>query len=439
MEITPLEKWIAGRLADTTRQITNEQIESYKVQKLRETIQWARTRSPIYKQRFAGLTEKELVHPRDLGRFPFTTADELRQNPMRFLCVSQSEVERVVTLQTSATTGDPKRIYFTEEDQLATIDFFRVGMSTLAGPGERVLILLPGERPGSVGDLLARALDRPGAVGIAHGPVRDAGQTLEVMERKRIDALVGIPTHVLSLARLGNGKAAPRSVLLSTDNAPDAIRDELRRLWGCEVYDHYGMTEMGFGGGVECRAHFGYHMRELDLYFEIVDPQTGEPVEEGRLGEIVFTTLNRRAMPLIRYRTGDLSRFLPERCPCGTVLKSLERVKGRVGGQIRLATGRELCMADLDEALFPVEGLLDFSAVLSRAGKQDLLHLEVYVKDDHGERTGKAVRCALQTVPAIRTACEEEKLNFTFDIRANGAVPSRGTAKRTIVEEWVNG
>jgi len=131
MEITPLEKWIAGRLADTTRQIAIEQIESYKVQKLRETIQWARTRSPIYKQRFAGLTEKELVHPRDLGRFPFTTADELRQNPMRFLCVSQSEVERVVTLQTSATTGDPKRIYFTEEDQLATIDFFRVGMSTL--------------------------------------------------------------------------------------------------------------------------------------------------------------------------------------------------------------------------------------------------------------------------------------------------------------------
>jgi len=437
MEITPLEKWIAGRLGDKTRQITIEQIESYKVQKLRETILWARTRSPIYKQRFAGLTEKELVHPRDLEQFPFTTADDLRQNPMRFLCVSQSEVERVVTLQTSATTGDPKRVYFTEDDQLSTVDFFHVGMSTLAGAGERVLILLPGERPGSVGDLLAKALERLGAEGIPHGPVRDASQTLEVMERERIDALVGIPTHVLSLARCGSGKAAPRSVLLSTDNVPDAIRDELRRLWGCEVYNHYGTTEMGFGGGVECRAHFGYHMRELDLYFEIVDPQTGEPVEDGRIGEIVFTTLSRRAMPLIRYRTGDLSRFLPQRCPCGTVLMSLERVKGRVGGQIRLATGQELCMADLDEALFPVEKLLDFSAVFSRTGKVDHLHVEVYVKDDHGEQTGRAVRCVLQTVPAIRTARKEEKLNLTFDIRA-GTAPSRGTAKRTIVERQYN-
>jgi phenylacetate-CoA ligase len=433
MEITPLEKWIAGRLSDKTRCITVDQIESYNLRKLRETILWARTRSPFYKQSFAGLTENDLVHPRDLERFPFTTADELRQNPMRFLCVSQSEVERVVTLQTSATTGDPKRIYFAEEDLLSTIDFFHWGMATLVGPAERVLILLPGERPGSVGDLLATALDRLGAVGIPHGPVRDADRTLEFMERERIDALVGIPTQVLSLARRGNGKAAPRSVLLSTDNVPDAIRDELRRLWGCEVYTHYGMTEMGFGGGVECQAHLGYHMRELDLYFEIVDPQSGEPVEEGGLGEIVFTTLTRRAMPLIRYRTGDLSRFLPEPCPCGTVLRSLERVKGRVGGQVRLATGRVLCTADLDEALFPVEGLLDFSAVLSRAGNRDLLHLEVFVMDPHGDGTGAAVRCALQTLPALRVACEEGKLNLTFDIRANGAACSRGTAKRTIV------
>ena len=111
-------------------------------------------------------------------------------------------------------------------------------------------------------------------------------------------------------------------------------------------------------------------------------------------------------------------------------------MKGRVGGQIRLATGQVLCMADLDEALFPVEGLLDFSAVLSRAGKQELLHLEVYLKDLHGDGTGTAVWCALQSVPAIRTSCEEGKLNLSYDLRANGVVPSRGTAKRTIVETY---
>ena len=116
-------------------------------------------------------------------------------------------------------------------------------------------------------------------------------------------------------------------MLLSADNVPDAISNELRRIWGCEVFTHYGMTEMGFGGGVECEARNGYHLREADLYIEIVDPETGRSVSQGDPGEVVFTTLTRRGMPLIRYRTGDVSRFVPGPCPCGTVLKTLARVK----------------------------------------------------------------------------------------------------------------
>ena len=84
--------------------------------------------------------------------------------------------------------------------------------------------------------------------------------------------------------------------------------------FSCPVFTHYGMTEMGYGGGVECAALNGYHMREEDLYTEIIDPITRKNVPEGNYGEVVFTTFRREVMPLIRYRTGDIAGFLPKNC-----------------------------------------------------------------------------------------------------------------------------
>ena len=99
---------------------------------------------------------------RDLSHLPFTTPEDLRQDPGQFVCVSQDEVARIITLPTSGTSGLPKRIYFSAEDQELTVDFFQIGMSTLARPGDRVLILLPGPKPGTVGQLLTVGLERLG-------------------------------------------------------------------------------------------------------------------------------------------------------------------------------------------------------------------------------------------------------------------------------------
>ncbi len=99
---------------------------------------------------------------------------------------------------------------------------------------------------------------------------------------------------------------------------------------GCEVFAHSGLTETGFGGGVECGAHQGYHLREADLFVEIVDPGTGRPLPDGEPGEIVVSTLCRLAMPLIRYRTGDLGHLLPGPCVCGSPFRRLGAVAGRI-------------------------------------------------------------------------------------------------------------
>ena len=223
MNLTPLEPWIANK-------IDHADLADYQLRKLNETLQLAVTKSRFYRRHLAN-TPIELAGLDDLTRLPFTTAEDLRADPLSFVCVSQDDIQRVVTLDdanfplttltTSGTTGQPKRLYFTHDDQELTIDFFHVGMSTFTAPGDRVLILLPGETPGSVGDLLATALTRLGAIPIKHGPVRDAAATLDVIRREKINVLVGVPTHVLSLARYPNAPKLPlKSVLLSTDHVP---------------------------------------------------------------------------------------------------------------------------------------------------------------------------------------------------------------------------
>lgn len=434
MTKTPLERWIAEKIGSTPEVLSRESIERYQLARLQETLAWAKARSAFYKGRLADVDDLELHCLPDLCRFPFTTTEDVKRDPLQFLCVSQGEIERVVTLRTTGTTGESKRIYFTREDQELTVDFFHRGMATLVGCGDQVLILLPGERPGSVGELLAAGLGRLGARGVVYGPVQDYAQVLEVMIRDGIDALVGIPVQVLTLARQSLGRGAPRSVLLSTDYVPKAVREELTRIWGCEVYTHYGMTEMGYGGGVECRARYGYHMREADLLFEIIDAKTGTPVKEGESGEVVFTTLTRRGMPLIRYRTGDLSRFLPEPCPCGTVLKTMAPVTGRLSNQLELEPGTVLTMADLDEALFPIRGLVDFAAELTcRNGRNHLNITATLLAGEDEDRFDELSRVLRGIVP-LRAYIAEGKLELGLAVRKGSPQPLNGVTKRTLAD-----
>lgn len=438
MEKTPLEAWIYDKITGGTSgagQLTRGQIEAYQIQKLQETISWAKNESVFYRRQLAG--SKPVVSLADLAEYPFTTADDIRQNPLHFLCVSQSEIGRIVTLQSSGTTGTPKRLFFTGDDQELTVDFFHYGMTSLVKPGDRVLILMPGESPGSVGDLLRTALARFGADGIVHGPVYDVAHTLDVIRQEQVDALVGIPTQVLALARYRDsvGRSGPlklHSVLLSTDHVPDAIVRELQTAWGCQIFNHYGMTEMGLGGGVACQALAGYHLREADLFFEIINPDTGLPIPEGERGEVVFTTLTRRGMPLIRYRTGDISRFIPESCPCGTVLKRMDWVKNRLTGRIELSGGRFLTMADLDEALFVLDGLMDFQVTLTRNDSKDQLEIGIMAAAREEEGLLHKVRRAAAGAPVIKSAVAAGELTIAVIRAGPYKCFTNGTAKRSI-------
>ena len=127
----------------------------------------------------------------------------------------------------------------------------------------------------------------------------------------------------------------------------------MEELLDCEVFNHFGMTEMGFGVAVECSAHQGCHIRENDILVEVINPDTGAALPDGQTGELVFTTLDRRAMPFLRYRTGDMGRLLPCPCPCGSFVRRMLPQGGRLAGKGRLWA--------LDGVLLACPGVVDYT------------------------------------------------------------------------------
>ena len=441
INITPLEAWIRERTHighNRTDKLFAQALAAYQLQRVNQTIEYARSNVPFYSRHLASYPTTPLSELSDISRIPFTTASNIIENPYSFSAVRQDDIARIVTLRTSGSTGEAKRLFFTEADLELTVDFFHHGMSTLVRPGQSVAILLPGESPDSVGNLLLRGLRRMDVRALVYGPVADPSHAAEAIASFGAHCLVGIPTQVLAVAKslAGSkiGKGGIESVLLSTDYVPQAIAKTLEEAWGCRVFTHYGMTEMGLGGGVECEALDGYHLREGDLYFEVVDRETGEICPDGVIGEVVFTTLTRSGMPLIRYKTGDIARFIYHPCSCGSALRRMERVRGRWDGVIRLGPECSLTLPDMDEALFLLPDLLDYRVTVS-TGSDKKFHLQFDVlMAEGGNQTDRKVIDRLCEVGAIRKALADEiietpRVRFSED----GRWTTTGVSKRKII------
>lgn len=371
MRQTPLDAWVTER--------TDGDLPRWQLAKLNETLQTAQ-HSPYYRERLP----RSVTCLCDLARIPTIDARVLSEHGSSLVCVSQQEIARIVTLASSGTTGPPKRVYFTEDDQERTIDYFAHGLFTIAETGERMAILLPCARSGGVGDLIARALARMGVDAIPFGLVQDLGSAARMLCESGTRSLVGIPVQVRALARYMQANhisSRIRRVMLSTDNAPRTGVSLIRDAWNCDVFDHYGMTEMGLGGALECDAHDGAHVRENDLLFEILDDD-GTPCPDGCWGEVAFTTLTRRAMPLIRYRTGDIARFVPGTCPCGSPLRRLSRIRARKNAPIRMSNGQTLDITAWDEALFALPTISDFT--ITADATQNAITLTVETQQSFG-------------------------------------------------------
>ncbi|MDR1803172.1 MAG: hypothetical protein LBQ94_06145 [Treponema sp.] len=358
--VSPLQQWV-GEKTCLLSSLNPDTLEQYQFLCLREQLYFARNHSPYYHKRLQGLDIERITGRDSLPLLPFTPAQALREEPQKLLCISGGEAQRVTTLNTSGSSGDTKRVWFSPSDLDRTVDFFAKGMATMVGPGKTALVLLSGNTPDSLGDLLGRALTGIGVKPVIHGPVRDMAMALHAANKA--DCIVGLPVQLNRLCLSAN-ELRPASVLLTADYVPQGIINNIRNLWGSEVFTHYGMTESGFGLAVQCHAHEALHLRDAEFIIEIVDPTSGQSLPNSQWGELVLTSLCNEAMPLIRYRTGDITRRIVEPCPCGGTLNRLDKVRGRISG-----IAQKYPMYALDDALFFLPGLLDYRAnILSDNG-----------------------------------------------------------------------
>lgn len=360
MKIAALDHWV--REQEGLSVLTRERIEALQLRKLNRLLEQEKERGGFYWNLPGSLSDLS-----ELSKLPFTTEADLTEQGHRMVLLSQAKIDRIRTEETSGTTGQAKRVYYSGADNERTISFFAAGLSELVHGGEKTMICMPFTGPGGLGELIAEAIRRLGAKPLETGIGKTYGELLEVLEEERPETFVGMPVPLLSLLRLQGEKISLRRALVSADACPKTVTAEIETRLGSRLYPHYGSRESGLGGAVTCPAFSGMHLRENDIIAEIVDG-TGRPLPKGQWGELVITTIQADAMPLLRYRTGDYTRLMPDPCPCGSVLSRLDRVV-RMGGKSR--------MEQLDGFVFCIPEIVDYRARM----EEGILYLEGYVTE----------------------------------------------------------
>lgn len=357
--------------------------DEYKLWQLKKTVRRVRTKSPFYRRLFEkeGVTEDDLHSLEDIAKLPFTFPADLAGTSYSLLCTSQGEVEKPVTFYSSGSTGTKKRIFFSMADIQKILDFLPRGMNTVIGRDEaRVLVFLQNSQGRGIGSILAQSLNAFGMQGWTADLQDSTDDILRATVEHKINVWFGDAITIYRATRVLEKQADLRSlgmqcIFITMSNIPQSMIDYLHSAWGCRVSTHYGLTESGWGLAVDCDVCPGYHYDELDHIVEVVDPETGGPVPEGREGEVVLTNISRDCMPLIRYRTGDIATLT--RSVCGSHLMTLGHIRRRKEGATEY-NGHYIYPALFDEVLFSTDGLLDYRIFLE-GGR---ISLEVEVLDE---------------------------------------------------------
>ena len=316
--------------------MSREELEKLQLERLKTTIEQA-VKSPFYSKLYAekGIDASTITSIDDIRKLPFTTKQDMRDNyPFGFLACNQSEVVRLHS--SSGTTGNPTVICHTKRDietwaNRVARSFYMVGLrNTDVIQNSSGYGMFTGGLGMQAGIEALGAMSIPAAAGNSLRQIKfimDFGTT----------AIHAIPSYALRLADVfeevgidPKTQTHLTTFLIGAEPHTEETRRKIEERFGVKAYNSFGMTEMsGPGVAFECQEQNGMHIWEDSYLVEIVDPDTLEPVPDGEIGELVLTTLDREAMPLIRYRTRDLTRILTEECPCGRTHRRLDRMKGR--------------------------------------------------------------------------------------------------------------
>lgn len=379
---------------------SRDEIESLQCQRLKWSLRHAYEHVPHYRKAFdeRGVGPEDFRDLADLAKFPFTTKQDLRDNyPFGMFAVPRGEVARVHG--SSGTTGKPTVVGYTKNDveTWATV----VARSIWASGG----------RPGMMVHVAYGYGLFTGGLGAHYGAERlgctvvpvSGGMTerqVQIINDFKPDIIMVTPSYMLALvdqfrtAGLDARASSLKIGIFGAEPWTNAMRQEIEEAVAMQAVDIYGLSEvMGPGVACEClETKDGLHIWEDHFFPEVINPETGVPVADGELGELVFTSLTKEAMPVIRYRTRDLTRLLP-----GTArtMRRMEKVTGRSDDML-IARGVNIFPTQIEEQILRCDGLsAHYEIELTRNGRMDELRILVEAKPEHADEGARVAQASL--------------------------------------------
>lgn len=367
--------------------MTRAEIEQIQLERLKETVKRVYEKVPAYRKKMdeAGVKPEDVQTLKDLQKLPFTTKQDMRDNyPFGLFAVDKSEIVRIHA--SSGTTGKPTVVGYTKKD-LETWAECVARLAVMGGATKDDICQICfgyGMFTGALG--LHNGLERIGAA-IIPSSTGNTEKQLMYMKDFGTTLLVATPSYALRIAEVANSIGIDpkkdlnlKIGLVGSELLTEAMRQEMHKAYGDDmiVTQNYGMSELiGPGVSGECEFLNGMHINEDHFIAEVINPETGEVLPAGEKGELVVTCITKEALPLIRYRTRDITRLMYEKCKCGRTTARMENLSGRTDDMLKIR-GVNVFPSQIEEVLLSVDEIgPHYEIIVDRKGHSDILTIRV--------------------------------------------------------------
>lgn len=356
------------------------------VKELLTLVERVDQKSPLYQRIFkdAGVVAADVKTMEDFENLPFSEKDDLRKvYPLGLQSVPDEEVVRIHS--SSGTTGDPVIIPYTAQDVTDWAIMFERSYRYAGMTNKDRIQITPGYGLWTAGIGFQAGAERLGAMVIPMGPGNTPKQ-IKMMQDLQSTVIACTSSYAIVLAeeveRLGiRDKIKLKTGIIGSERWGDKMRARIVNELGIEIYDIYGLTEIyGPGIAIDCHLHCGMHYWNDYIYMEIIDPVTLRPVPEGEYGEVVISTFRKEGAPLLRYRTHDISRIIPGKCPCGSAFPRHDRILGRTDDMVKVKAVN-IYPGQIDELLKDIQGVSsEYNVLITNENGKDVVYLNFEVE-----------------------------------------------------------
>ncbi len=417
-------------------------MNGYQKENIFRLLSTIKDRSPFYARKFEGIDVASMSTQEEFETLPFTDKGDLREAyPLGLAAVPERDIVRIHS--SSGTTGTPVVIPYTRRDVEDWAVMFERCFRMAGITEEDRIQITPGYGLWTAGIGFQAGCERLGAMAIPMGPGNTEKQ-LRMMQDMKTTVITGTSSYALLLAEEIERRGLKDSLhlkkgVIGSERWGDKMRQHIADSMGVDFYDIYGLTEIyGPGIGISCDYRNGIHMWDDYVYFEIIDPATGEILPDGEMGELVITAFRKEGAPLIRYRTHDLTRIIEGGCPCGSRFPRIDIIRGRTDDMVKVK-GVNMFPAQFDESISALEGATgEYQVMIDHLEGRDIitLYFETDVPDSGRASLEKEMTALIKSrigVTVVSKAVDvgylprsEKKTNRFFDNRYRRPLSCQG-------------